>query len=375
MQSAIKSTQQRLKRYGNNCPPNGIVVFCGLADTGQSSKQRQVTVDFEPVLPIRQFVYRCDSRFHTEHLEGLLSDSEGDMYGFVVVDGSGALFGTTRGSTNTILRKANVDLPNKHGRGGQSANRFARLRIQARQAHIKKTAETCKALFLPGSVSRPTVKGIIVAGSADLKCDLAKSNVLDKRLREIIVSTIDLSCGGERGFYEAICKSSEALGNLRLLDEKRLLSRFFLEIEQGSELCCYTAQDTMKALEMGAISDLIVWQDLNTSKTTSGDCESFGEATSLEAKETEELLIDWLCDHHRDYGCELHLVPGLTSLGTQFVRGFGGIGGILRFALPVEVSEHRCDNLSQEDEPQDAFHLVNGTGFWEDNHEDDGYGF
>ncbi len=34
------------------------------------------------------------------------------------------------GNTRSVLYKFSVDLPKKHGRGGQSALRFARLRLE-----------------------------------------------------------------------------------------------------------------------------------------------------------------------------------------------------------------------------------------------------
>lgn len=44
-------------------------------------------------------------------------------FGFIVVDGNGALFGTVQGNTREVLHRFTVDLPKKHGRGGQSALR------------------------------------------------------------------------------------------------------------------------------------------------------------------------------------------------------------------------------------------------------------
>ena len=41
------------------------------------------------------------------------------------MDGNGALFGTLSGNTRDVVHKFSVDLPKKHGRGGQSALRFA----------------------------------------------------------------------------------------------------------------------------------------------------------------------------------------------------------------------------------------------------------
>lgn len=59
-------------------------------------------------------------------------------YGFVVMDGNGSLFGTISGNTREILGKFSVELPKKHGRGGQSALRFARLRMEKRHNYVRK---------------------------------------------------------------------------------------------------------------------------------------------------------------------------------------------------------------------------------------------
>lgn len=59
-------------------------------------------------------------------------------YGFVIMDGNGSLFGTLSGNTREILGKFSVELPKKHGRGGQSALRFARLRMEKRHNYVRK---------------------------------------------------------------------------------------------------------------------------------------------------------------------------------------------------------------------------------------------
>ena len=59
-------------------------------------------------------------------------------YGFIVMDGSGSLFGTLSGNTREVMHKFTVDLPKKHGRGGQSALRFARLRMEKRHNYVRK---------------------------------------------------------------------------------------------------------------------------------------------------------------------------------------------------------------------------------------------
>ena len=59
-------------------------------------------------------------------------------YGFIILDGNGTLFGTLSGNTRETLHKFQVDLPKKHGRGGQSALRFARLRLEKRHNYVRK---------------------------------------------------------------------------------------------------------------------------------------------------------------------------------------------------------------------------------------------
>ncbi|KAK4289704.1 hypothetical protein Pmani_037335 [Petrolisthes manimaculis] len=66
-------------------------------------------------------MYLCDNKFHIEALSALLTDD--DKFGFIVMDGNGALFGTLQGNTLEVLRKYDVHLPTKH-RGRNSSAAF-----------------------------------------------------------------------------------------------------------------------------------------------------------------------------------------------------------------------------------------------------------
>ena len=116
-------------------PPNGLVLYTGTILTDEG-KEKKVNIDFEPFKTINTSLYLCDNKFHTEALSELL-ESE-NKYGFIVMDGNGSLFGTLSGNTREILHKFSVDLPKKHGRGGQSALRFARLRMEKRHNYVRK---------------------------------------------------------------------------------------------------------------------------------------------------------------------------------------------------------------------------------------------
>src|SRR5207302_5231577 len=100
------------------------------------------------------------------------------------MDGNGTLFGTLAGNTREVIHKFSVDLPKKHGRGGQSALRFARLRLEKRHNYLRKVAEMAVQMFIVND--RPTVAGLILAGSAEFKTKLSTSDMFDPRLQSIV---------------------------------------------------------------------------------------------------------------------------------------------------------------------------------------------
>ncbi|KAL0035960.1 hypothetical protein WJX77_009601 [Trebouxia sp. C0004] len=329
---AITSAQQRLKLY-NKVPPNGLVVYTGTILTDEG-KEKKVNIDFEPFKPINTSLYLCDNKFHTEALNELLESD--NKYGFIVMDGNGSLFGTLSGNSREILGKFSVDLPKKHGRGGQSALRFARLRMEKRHNYVRKVAETAVQFFI--SVDKVNVAGIVLAGSADFKTELSQSDMFDGRLQAAILAVVDVSYGGENGFNQAIELSADTLANVKFVQEKRLISKFFDEISQDTSKYVFGVADTLQCLEMGAVETLVVWEDLQVYRytlmnSTSGD-------TDIKHLSNEQAADD---SHFKDKD------GNILEEGSQFCRGFGGIGGLLRYAV----------DLSEFEVPED-----NGEEFW-----------
>ncbi|KAH9546007.1 hypothetical protein CY35_12G074100 [Sphagnum magellanicum] len=358
---AITSAQQRLKLH-NKVPPNGLVLYTGTIVT-DDGKEKKVTFDFEPFKPINSSLYLCDNKFHTEALNELLESD--DKFGFIIMDGNGTLFGTLSGNTREVLHKFSVDLPKKHGRGGQSALRFARLRMEKRHNYVRKTAELATQFYINPATSQPNVSGLILAGSADFKTELSQSDMFDPRLQTKVLNVVDVSYGGENGFNQAIELSAEILANVKFIQEKRLIGKYFEEISQDTGKYVFGIEDTLKALEMGAVETLIVWENLEVNRyvlknAVSGelvikhlnreqesDQSTFREAeTQAELEVQEKLsLLEWFANVYKGFGCTLEFVTNKSQEGSQFCRGFGGIGGILRYQLDMRT----FDELSDDD--------------------------
>ncbi|KAG4927485.1 hypothetical protein JHK85_053971 [Glycine max] len=200
------------------------------------ARKKKVTIDFEPFKPINASLYLCDNKFHIEALNELLESD--DKFGFIIMDGNDTLFGTLTGNTREVLHKFTVDLPKKHGRGGQSALCFACLRMEKRHNYVRNTAELATQFFINPATSQPNVSGLILAGSVGFKTELSQSDMFNPRLQAKILNVVDVSYGGENGFNQAIELSAEMLSNV----------------------------NTLKALEMGAVGTLIVWENLDINR-------------------------------------------------------------------------------------------------------------
>ena len=360
--SAITSAQQKLKLFSKT-PPNGLVVFVGTIMTDEG-KEKKVSIDFEPFKPVNNFLYLCDSRFHTEDLKYLL-ESE-DKFGFIVFDGSSCLYGTVQGSQRDVLHKFTVDLPKKHGRGGQSSVRFARLRVEKRHNYLRKVAELATTFFI--SNDRPNVVGLVLAGSAEFKNDLAQSDMFDPRLAAVLLKIVDVSYGGENGFNQAIELSADTLKGVKFVQEKKIITKYFEEVALDTGKVCYGIQDTLKALDMGAVELLLVYEGLELSRVVIKNPHNDEVVTHFLTPQEEkqdkffrdaatgnELVVvertpltEWLALNYKSFGTKLEFVTNKSQEGAQFVKGFGGIGGLLRYK--VEFDNYEFDEGFDDEE-------------------------
>ena len=193
--------------------------------------------------------------------------------------------------------------------------------------------------------------------------------MFDNRLQSKVIKVVDVSYGGENGFNQAIELSSETLGNVKFIQEKKLINKYFEEISQDSGRVCYGIDDTLKALELGACETLIVFEDLEITRWELKA--SDGSEVVIHANKQQEALreqfmdketgqemdvtdsmpfLEWLAEKHKDFGATLEFVSDRSSEGNQFVKGFGGIGAILRYKVNFE----QLAEVDDEDEFYDG---------------------
>jgi len=94
---------------------------------------------------------------------------------------------------------------------------------------------------------------------------------------------------------------------------------------------------------------------LHTSKHEEQDRKRFmDKETGQEMEVIEQIpFLEWLAEKYKDFGATLEFVSDRSSEGNQFVKGFGGIGAMLRYKVNFE----QLQDPDSEDEYYDGSSL------------------
>ena len=61
-------------------------------------------------------------------------------------------------------------------------------------------------------------------------------------------------------------------------------------------------------------------------------------------------LTEWFLDNYKKFGSHLEIITDKSSEGNQFVKGFGGIGGILRYKMEQSNNDAETEDAFNEDD-------------------------
>ena len=351
VQEAIVKVQQRLKLFKDS-GENGIVIFCGAIpqEGGGPGSERMETYVIVPPEPIKIYLYRCDSRFHTEYLQEMLREKE--TYGILLIDASEATIATLQGKRLEIVRQMHSGVAGKTRAGGQSARRYERLRDMQLNEYFTRVGQHADEIFLPIE----TLKGIILAGPGPTKYDFEKGEYLNYMLKNKIIDTIDTAYVEEQGVKEVVEKAPEIMRKVRYIEEKQIMQQFLYEVGHDTGMITYGEAEVRKALEAGAVRTLLISEAVDLLRVTV-KCSACGyqeqhtiksqELTSFEqslvgkpcpkcqapslAIADKQDVIDDLAQIAEYANTDVEIISGETEEGQMLKNAFGGIAAILRF--------------------------------------------
>ena len=123
-----------------------------------------------------------------------------ETIGFIIMDGNGALFAQLLKGQKRIILEFTNELLRKMGRGGISATRFARLRLEKRQQFINKVIIESNKYFYNDGI--PNVSKIVIGCSAEFKNKMSEIKSIGDKLT--IHKIVDIPYGGCNGLNNAI---------------------------------------------------------------------------------------------------------------------------------------------------------------------------
>jgi peptide subunit release factor 1 (eRF1) len=112
---ALERITRQLRLY-KETPKNGLAVFAGNISKTEGQEDIRVWA-YEPPVPIKVKLYRCDQTFVLNPLKELLEISE--VFGLVVMDRKEATLGVLEGKNIRVLKRMTSGVPGKHRAGGQ----------------------------------------------------------------------------------------------------------------------------------------------------------------------------------------------------------------------------------------------------------------
>ncbi|MEK0338669.1 MAG: peptide chain release factor aRF-1 [Nitrosopumilus sp.] len=341
---------QRLKLY-KKTPERGLVMFCGALppEEGGPLGSEVVTVwEVDPPKDLNQYLYRCDDHFHVDILKDMLKDD--NLIGFLAIDAKDAGWGLLHGDKIEVLSQTGSGVAGKHRQGGQSAKRFQKLREMELSYFYNRVAQTTREYF----IDIYPIKGLIISGPGPTKEDFINGNYLEYRLQNNIISTIDASYSGAEGIREAFAKSSDILGDFRLVEEKKLVEDLFREINGNSGKGSYGLQEVIEFLKNNVVKTLIITDDTNLNRVE-GKCkrckhiqEEIVErplvipkkteysnkpcpgCNAMEVEVNEQDVVDYLELLAAKTGTQLEVISGSAEHG-HMLASLGKVGAILRY--------------------------------------------
>lgn len=298
---SLERMLQHLKLF-NQTPPHGLAAFAGNVAEREGVSDVQVW-SIEPPEPLRIRIYRCDKEFVLDPLLDMLESK--DVFGLVVMDRREGNIALLKGKTIVPVVTSTSNVPGKTRAGGQSSQRFERLREGAAKEFYSRLGEHMKNEFLP---IIQDVKGIIVGGPGPTKYDWVDGNYITNEVKKKIIAIKDITYTGDFGLNELLDASQDVLAKEEVANEKLLMGRFFEFLAKKPGMVDYGEAQVMKNLQMGVVDILLLSEVLEEEKIN---------AFEEEAKKT---------------GSRVEIISTETREGAQ-LRDLGKVAAILRYEI------------------------------------------
>lgn len=283
----------------NTLPDNGLAFFFGIEEVGGTGREiREMIV---PPAPISQFIYQCGREFVTEELEGMTVPKS--LVVIVLIEGGKVTIGYLRGKHMELVRDEDFYIIGKTRAGGQSANRYLRIREEKMVEFFRHVGKMLGELLIDNIQN---VDAIVLGGNTIRCLEFLEKGDLDYRVREKIAETIiPVSVIDETGLFQAMKEASRILKETEIYAERQAWDNFIGDLMKGLNTVTYGKTEVLEALKQGRVDTLMITEDLADQ-------------------------MDSIYDEVAEYGSNLLVFSNQTESGAQ-LKSFGAIAARLRW--------------------------------------------
>ncbi len=219
-----------------------------------------------------------------------------------------------------------------------SARRFERLIEEETEKYYKKIGEGVDESFL----NVQGLKGVIVGGPGPAKENFLKLKPFNYQIK--ILGVVDTGYTDEYGIRELQKNAEEIISEQEAVKEKAAVESFIKEVVKGG-LATYGFKEVEETLKIGKASKLIVSEGLILKRVVleCAKCKTKEERIVKEAADAEcscggkkrvveqKDVVDELLELAEKNSVEIEVISTETNEGAQFLKGFYGIGALLRY--------------------------------------------
>lgn len=235
-----------LKEY-KQTPKNGLVVFVGHVSELNGLQSWQV----EPPVKLNRRLYQCDKNFILKPLYELIHD--GTYYLLVVIENGDCSVGTYSNGHIKLKKRLTTLIPSDNRKGGQSSQRFSRIRQSLKKAFRKKVAEFINTEFLFDK----KMLGIVLGGTFVTVDEFSRSKDINTQLKEKIISIKNVSCDGKKGLEELSIKAMEDIANSEVIAKENVVDEFFKQLATNPDKVAYGIDDVTDMITQGRMDKII----------------------------------------------------------------------------------------------------------------------
>jgi len=326
-------------------PENGVAFFAGNVSDTEGRPDIKIW-EVVPPQTIESRHYRCDKEFVLDPLRQMVVDDR--VYGLIVTDKNSAAIGYLQGNSVKTAFTLESNVPGKTRAGGQSAQRFARLRKQMLKTFLQEIAEKAKSAFMDKARDGELL-GIIIGGPGFVKDKLVDDGYIHQELEEEVIDVESLNYSGEEALEELVSKAEDAIEDSQVVHEKNLVNEFFTNLKEENGKSEYGVEPVYKALKMGAVDTLLISENVDMFEATYqcpkghekeifeeealiSDSVKCGECNEEMKLEDISDIVDAFGEKAEEMGTELEIIGDGHEEGQRLLN-MGGVAGILRYRI------------------------------------------